>query len=481
MNGDSIAAAPKLFISYSWSSPDHEAWVLTFAGELVSQGVRVILDKWDLQPGHDANAFMESMVTDAEVTKVILICDERYVQKSNHRSGGAGIEAQILTPELYAKKDQDKFVAVVRERDRNGRPCVPAYYAGRIYIDLSDPAIYPAEFERLLRWLWDKPLFVRPELGKRPSFLVEENAKIKIASAVPFRRAFDAIRSNHINAVAATVEYFDTIVASMEEFRISTNGKLFDDLIVEKISEFTPYRNELIELLIAIARYQITPEMIEAVHRFFERLLPLLNRPETITSYNESDFDNFRFIIHELFVYCVGCFIKFEKFDAANYLIENEYYHLQHNGSDPMRSYIAFREHMKSLVYRNERLNLRRLSVRADLLVERNKGTGIDFKYLMTADFVLYLRSLGRDKWRMWWPETLLYTERFGGPFEIFARAKSQRYFQRIKALLGVDDKAQLGHALDKIENEPNRIPRWDYESIEPRQLIGFDTIATVP
>lgn len=480
MNGDSITA-PKLFISYSWSSPDHEAWVLSFAEELVSQGVRVILDKWDLQPGHDANAFMESMVTDPEVMKVIIICDEKYVQKSNHRSGGAGIEAQIITPELYAKKDQDKFVAVVRERDSNGRPCVPAYYAGRIYIDLSDPAIYAAEFERLLRWLWDKPLFVRPDLGKRPSFLAEDDAKIKIASAVPFRRAFDAIKSNHINAVAATVEYFDTIVIGMEEFRISSKGTLFDDLIVEKIGEFTPYRNEMIELLIAITQYQVTSEMIEAVHRFFERLLPLLHRTEAITSWNESDFDNFRFIIHELFLYCIGCFIKFEKFDAANYFIENEYYGLQYSGSDPMRSYIAFREHMKSLVYRNERLNLRRLSVRADMLVERNKGTGIDFKYLMMADFVLYLRSQNKDMRRMWWPETLLYTERFGGPFEIFARAKSQRYFQRIKALLGVHDKAELGLVLNEIENDRNRIPRWDFESIEPRRLIGFDAIATVP
>ena len=103
---------PKLFVSYSWSSPDHEAWVLKLAEELTSQGIHVILDKWDLQPGHDANAFMEGMVTDPTVTKVILVCDQKYAQKSNNRSGGAGTEAQIITPELYAKKAQDKFVAV---------------------------------------------------------------------------------------------------------------------------------------------------------------------------------------------------------------------------------------------------------------------------------------------------------------------------------------------------------------------------------
>jgi SEFIR domain len=121
-------ANPKLFLSYSWSSPDHESWVLQFAEELVSQGIGVIFDKWDLKPGHDANAFMESMVSDSEVTKVILVCDEKYAEKSDKRSGGAGTEAQIVTAELYAKKAQDKFVAVVRERDADGKAYLPVYY-----------------------------------------------------------------------------------------------------------------------------------------------------------------------------------------------------------------------------------------------------------------------------------------------------------------------------------------------------------------
>ena len=42
---------PKLFISYSWSSPDHEEWVDKLAQELVSVGVDVTLDKWELVEG----------------------------------------------------------------------------------------------------------------------------------------------------------------------------------------------------------------------------------------------------------------------------------------------------------------------------------------------------------------------------------------------------------------------------------------------
>ena len=50
---------PKLFISYSWSSQDHEAWVIQLATDLRESGIDVVLDKWDLKEGHDAHAFME--------------------------------------------------------------------------------------------------------------------------------------------------------------------------------------------------------------------------------------------------------------------------------------------------------------------------------------------------------------------------------------------------------------------------------------
>tara|TARA_R110002020_G_C16308395_1_gene773624 strand:- start:1134 stop:1640 length:507 start_codon:yes stop_codon:yes gene_type:complete len=160
------AADPKLFISYSWSNQDHESWVVKLAEELVSQGIHVILDKWDLQPGHDANDFMEGMVKDKTVTKVIMVCDEVYARKSDSRKGGAGTEAQIITPEIYAETRQDKFVAVVRERDADGKPFLPTYYKGRIYFDLSDPSGYAEEFDKIVRWAGTSPFMCGRRLAR---------------------------------------------------------------------------------------------------------------------------------------------------------------------------------------------------------------------------------------------------------------------------------------------------------------------------
>ena len=120
-------ANPKAFISYSWTTPDHEEWVLQLATDLRENGVKAILDKWELKEGYDVNKFMERMVNDKDVKKVIMICDKEYVRKANERTGGVGIETQIITSKIYGQHSQDKFVAVMRERDQDGKPYLPTY------------------------------------------------------------------------------------------------------------------------------------------------------------------------------------------------------------------------------------------------------------------------------------------------------------------------------------------------------------------
>jgi hypothetical protein len=416
---------------------------------------------------------------------VILVCDQKYMQKSNSRSGGAGTEAQIITPELYAKKAQDKFVAVIRERDNEGKPYLPVYYGSRVYIDLTNPSTYAAEFDQLVRWAWDQPLHVRPEKGTKPSFLTSASTQTKVATTVSFRRAFDGVRNSSANAPAMVAEYFSILAEGLEAFRVEIapgDRTKLDDSIVRSIDEFLPYRNEAVEMFSAIAQYSCTSDMMLTVHRFFEKLLPYTQRPEHLHSWNEADFDNFRFIIHELFLYALGVFLRFEKFDACSYMVDNEYFWEDPSDRNAkMHSYRRFRQHLGSLHYRNDRLSLRRLSVHADMLHERNKGTGIDFKFIMTADFVLYLRSRNSDIWNMWWPETLLYVGRFGGSFELFARAKSTRYFERIKGLLQVNSKEEFGRAIEEMKSDRDRIPRWKFESISIDQLTGFEALTTTP
>ncbi len=477
-------ASPKLFVSYSWSGPDHEAWVLRLATDLRESGVDVTIDKWDLKEGHDAHAFMEKMVTDPEIKKVILICDKAYVDKTDERTGGVGTEAQIISPEIYKKQDQDKFVAIVTERDEHGKPYLPVYYRSRIYIDMSDPSTFADNFDQLLRWIYDQPLHKKPALGDKPAFLSEGEDAIALATSARHRRAMNAVKNNRDHAIPAVAEYFAGLSTEMEELRLDPDTDPFDDAVVQSIESFHPYRNEAIELFLALALHLDTPEARTTLHRFFEELIPYLDRPEHVNQWRERDFDNFRFVIHELFLYAVACLIRYERFGSAAYLMSSDYYVAGRSeyGHNLMIPFGVFRRFMVSLKDRKQRLELRRLSVRADLLEQRCKGIGIEFRHLMQADFVLFLRdNLDRPDDRRWWPETLLYVGRHTGPFEVFARTQSAGYFDRAKVLLGIDSKDALLPLLELFEKEPKRLPNWEYNSFSPAHLLGFNEIATKP
>jgi hypothetical protein len=217
-------------------------------------------------------------------------------------------------------------------------------------------------------------------------------------------------------------------------------------------------------------------------------MLPLLGPPDGTQQYSDWDFDNFKFIVHELFLYIVAAALKGERFDVVQTLTAERYF-IAANQRGPGRSvsFVDFRDYLKSLGERNNRLQLRRLSVRADLLKERCKGTGIDFRALCQADFFLFIRScvdvLAEKKpkpWpAQWWPETLLYSRDYHGPFEVFARSESANYFNKVIGALGVRNKADLAAVLQGLNSMTLDTPRWEFERVHTGTLLGFEKLAT--
>src|SRR3989344_1906497 len=123
---------PRVFISYSWSSPQHESWVIDLAERLSTDGVDTVLDKWDLKEGQDKFHFMEQMVRDSGITKVLMICDQVYAEKADGRLGGVGTESQIISKEVYDNVTQEKFIPLVVQLNSEGKPSLPTFVGSRI-------------------------------------------------------------------------------------------------------------------------------------------------------------------------------------------------------------------------------------------------------------------------------------------------------------------------------------------------------------
>lgn len=479
--------APKLFVSYSWSSQQHEQWVLRLATELRECAVDVILDKWDLKEGHDSLAFMERMVTDDGVKKVVMVCDEAYAAKADGRAGGVGTEAQIISPNIYERASQDKFVAVIAARDSDGKPYLPTYYRSRIYIDLSEEDRYAEEFERLLRWIFDKPLNAKPELGSPPAFLSDSDQP-SLGTTSTLRRAVDAIRNHKGHAQGALEEYCSVFVRNLDRFRIGGSAPDFDETVVRSITELLPYRNEFIQLVSVIAQYAPQEEFSRKLHRFFEQLIPYFDRQSAgVSQWHEWDFDNFKFLADELFLYALAIFARHERFSQAAILLSQPYYdprRQEERGADPMVGFTAFSHSLRSMEHRNRRLALKKVSVRAMILYERSVGSGIEWRDIMQADFIAFLRAelhAGNGP-SGWLPDTQVYSGNMRGPFEIFARARSKSYFDQIKVLLGVDSKADIEALLRLYQEERRSVPRFGWlNEFNPAERVNWSKLALEP
>lgn len=133
-----------------------------------------------------------------------------------------------------------------------------------------------------------------------------------------------------------------------------------------------PYRDEAVDVFLTIAKYCQNEDYINATFRFFEQLIPYLYPPEEQRGFREWDFDNFRFIVHELFLYLMTALLKYERFAQASTFLDRKYFapHRYEEAED-LTSFLVFRKYLKSLEHRNNRLGLRSLSLRANLLKER--------------------------------------------------------------------------------------------------------------
>lgn len=195
--------------------------MLELAKSLVGSGVEVILDVWDLNVGQDKYDFMEQMIKDKSIDRVLIISDKLYSEKADGREGGVGTETQIITPAMYDDLGRNKFIPIVFERDEEtGKEYLPLYVNGRMYIDLSSDEVFQDGFERLLREIFDKPNLRKPKLGKVPAFLLDDSVDTfeieRKASLVE-----KALDKNTQRLSYATKEYLDCFIEELKKLSIS--------------------------------------------------------------------------------------------------------------------------------------------------------------------------------------------------------------------------------------------------------------------
>jgi len=469
----------RAFISYSWSSLTHETWVLNLASRLREDGVDVILDKWDLKPGHDANAFMESMVTDESVTKVMMICDKVYTTKANGRSGGVGTESQIISPEIYKASRQDKYAALVTEQDEEGKPFIPVFYSGRIFFDFCSGDRFEESYEQLLRWLVDRPSFVKPKLGQVPEALLGA-APVASGTRSALQRALKSIQEMAPSGPALVREMGERLIAEVKALApLARPGEPEDDIMLEAVASMRPYLHQLAELTRTICRFAADRETWDRLLDIVEGLGALMFRAESENRELRYEWqrDAFRLIAHDAFLSTLGIAIDEERFDLAEWMLSKAWLMKEPNGSNrPATSdYTEFRHYLKSLEFRKQRLKLNRIDLQADLVKDAHGGGALPtFESVMQADLIAFIRSGQFDIYHQWYPTTLVYAvDRFAA-FPAFARAEATSYLKRLLPVLGCRDLAGLKARLAELSSGRRVSQMFDHQGFPLGELANL-------
>ena len=445
--------SPKIFISYAWESSD---LVLELAQRLVSHGVDVVLDKWDLKEGQDKYAFMERCVNDSEITKVLIICDKAYAQKANERTGGVGDETVIISSEIYGNMKQEKFIPIIAERDEEGQPYVPTYIKTRIYIDLSDQETYEVEYEKLLRNIYEKPQFIKPKLGKRPEWI--DDAKTDFFPVKDLVRQIrgcntDAKRRSCISRFQ--VAYIDVLKSYYEkgsnperEYELFLNTKVIRDLFLDFVETIFETENNYAEVL------------TDYFETMFNQLTCVKTFEPKTSMASGDDLDVFRNLMWELFI-CVIAFMRHMKdYSAINTMLSHTYF-LETSifgGEIKQNNYTAFRHysHVVEEQYKPSTDMKNKFTLMGDTICNLRERLPIfTSETIAEADLFLYqvcnAYELAEDEnsWHhpCWFPTCYVYAK--SNPIE-WKKMKSRQYCQKMMVLFGVSSLEELKGVVGK-------------------------------
>ena len=473
---------PKAFISYCWTAQSHQDWVLNLAERLVSDGIDVIIDKWDLKEGQDKFTFMENMVNDSGIDKVLIILDEKYSKKADNRSGGVGTETQIISPQIYQNVSQEKFIPIIAAIDEEGNAFIPSYLNGRIYIDLSVQEQFEQNYEILLRCLYKRPTYNKPKIGKAPSYLFEETPMTHKTTSII--RSFDYLIGKNPKQVNSIIkdfldEFFDDIKNYSLKF---TNRDAFSvgKEIIDCISSYTPLRNDFVLFFDKLTKENILFD-IDIVIKFLEKFPLLLLPQDGRNSWSDTEFDHFRFFFHELFLYLIAVGIRNENYKFIEDLLYSSYFfHDKYERRPIPKSFGEFYHNIDIITpYYNENSSQTFQSPMADIMMKRIPEN-FSSNYFIEADMLCHYIGVLNDVY--WFPLTYIYEK--SGKFEIFDRLISKRHYEKTKSLFNSTTPQDLKDKLNQIKEKEKNVREEGYRgsmySIPKIYFrINIDTIAS--
>ncbi|NWD54994.1 TIR domain-containing protein [Pseudomonas veronii] len=444
---------PKVFISYSWSSPVHQETVKSWADRLIEDGVDVVLDIYDLKEGQDKYEFMESMVVDKTVSHVLVICDKGYSDKADGRVAGVGVESQIISKEVYDKVRQTKFIPIVCEYDDQGSACTPLFMSSRIYLNFSSLEHVNENWEQLIRLLHNKPLFQKPKLGKPPSYITSDDSEPQMPSVNKLASLKQAVLLGKPGVAAYRAEFLESCIAFADGLRVREAPASTDIEFAEKIiadaTRLKGVRDQLVDWVLLEGASAEDSALNGIISDLLERLLELKSRPEGLNSYSDTWFEGHELFVYETFIYIVAALLRLERYSVLKVLFESHYL-LGSTARYNDKKFVQFdgfwaSSRVLSLVLKPAGGGTFK-STAAELIRLHADRHDITFAALREAELLILLMSY-LPPYKQWFPQTLYYSS-FHEEHKFFLRTTQRKNFVKLQAITGGKSVEELKQAV---------------------------------
>lgn len=466
---------PKVFISYSWSGSDHQSFVKECAERLISDGVDVVLDVFDLKEGDDKYAFMESMVTDSSVTHVLIMCDKKYSEKADERRAGVGTESQIISKHVYEKVEQSKFIPIICERDDEGRACTPTFLHSRISVDFSSAERTNENWERLIRLLFGKPEHTKPALGKPPAYITDD-APISISGiSAKFNTLKQAILQEKKRISPLRRDFIAECIKHANELRVRTFKETSGDEVVSDLRQLKPVRNFLTDWILLESDFTAPDEMGESIVKLFEQLLELKSRPKELSTWNEELFQAQAVFVYEVFLYAIAALLRNNAFTVIHEIFSSVYMtpETERYGRDLFSDFSAFYGYSSALQVLS--VDGRKLHSPAAAYINLHADReDINFKSLMEADLLVLMMSFVKDI--RWFPQTLYYCG-YNEKFEFFQKAQLFKYYKNLAIVTGHEDPDELKKLIKQGYEKAGTHQWYNFHSINFLSLFNWSNL----
>lgn len=433
---------PKVFISYAWTSSDYQQSVADFVNRLRTDGVDTLFDKFNLKPGQNMHGFMQESVNNPEVTFVLILCNPEYKRKADNYEGGVGEEAQILSPELYANISSDRFVPIIFDPSGENE-CVPTFLKGRIYIDLSDGQKFEANYEGLLRHIFNKPAFHEARLGQMPDYLSDESSDYsRLRQYLSTLRKMPSTEIGRIkNLSLAFIEEYISVISEFlidsEQFNLQWYLSKIDKMLIPRDISVS-FLQELMNVNPAIAL------------EFFEKTIEDVSALPG--AYRVQHREHFDFHVWEFILISTHLFWKNGYYaEIRHYSTKTYFWAVDSEYARPEAFYEfrpTFRE-MTGLFNVENAQNNPYYSYAAEIVDKHQKPRGIDLKDMVFADILLMYTSTSTKQ--EWYPLLWPYAKNIG---IMYGNIQSRDYCTRYQILFGLSSIEEFKTFIDQADNK---------------------------